>query len=400
MSDPATALLERTNALLDAFNSHPLKSTHLTSQVPVRTSTTTATTGFGSNALHGTTDNLTRLTTAGDQTGMSDEGLVVDPTNRERAHDDLKEFKDRVSNLKFAYLEYNARTEFLKHVFLELDENDKILEISQAEIAKVGAEKNRVKAELKVKKERCRELEGLIQHEAEQLEAPLKRKREEAEYAQKLVRECEAMETEIAMLKNKRSPTERMTLSQAADAADAQLADLTTLGQRTIAAERELKELRPVIKSAKLSNERCSNLVAQLEREKKDREDKGEQDEAAEKGCEWVENASKLYKSILGISDTYSLGSGASPRELRIEWFESRTANASGSKGTGTVALSGKGAGAEGTNRILAVELDKAGKFSGAKLVDSSENIQDLVDLYVPPQDVRSFVREVRARIG
>lgn len=38
--------------------------------------------------------------------------------------------------------------------------------------------------------------------------AELSRRTEEAEHAARLLRECEAMETEIAMLKNKRSPTE------------------------------------------------------------------------------------------------------------------------------------------------------------------------------------------------
>jgi hypothetical protein len=36
----------------------------------------------------------------------------------------------------------------------------------------------------------------------------MRKRREEAEYASRLARECEAMETEIAMLKNKRTPTE------------------------------------------------------------------------------------------------------------------------------------------------------------------------------------------------
>ena len=36
----------------------------------------------------------------------------------------------------------------------------------------------------------------------------MRKRKAEAEHAARLVQECEAMETEIAMLKNKRSPTE------------------------------------------------------------------------------------------------------------------------------------------------------------------------------------------------
>lgn len=82
---------------------------------------------------------------------------------------------------------------------------------------------------LRRKKERFAELENLIRKEAEQLEEresilplhyqqpilirsinelAMRKRREEAEYAARLSKECEAMETEIAMLKNKRSPTE------------------------------------------------------------------------------------------------------------------------------------------------------------------------------------------------
>jgi len=93
----------------------------------------------------------------------------------------------------------------------------------------VAKERNELKMSLRRKKERFASLEELIRKEAEQLEeresvssfcfalesaayvrtfAAMRKRREEAELAAKLSKECEAMETEIAMLKNKRSPTE------------------------------------------------------------------------------------------------------------------------------------------------------------------------------------------------
>jgi len=81
-----------------------------------------------------------------------------------------------------------------------------------------------------------------------------------------------------------------MTLDQALSTVDSQLSQITEYGQRTIEAEKEMKEqLRPRIKQAKLGNERLSNTVGGLEREKREREEKGGGgiDERAEGGCEW-----------------------------------------------------------------------------------------------------------------
>lgn len=97
-------------------------------------------------------------------------------------------------------------------------------------IGETAAQQAQEKLELKQRKQRVGELEQLIRREAEALEAgsscrrpaltgsqsgslilqhaELNRKTQHAELADRLMRECEAMETEIAMLKNKRSPSE------------------------------------------------------------------------------------------------------------------------------------------------------------------------------------------------
>jgi chromosome segregation ATPase len=82
-------------------------------------------------------------------------------------------------------------------------------------------------------------------------------------------------------------------LEQALSTVDSQVSQISEYGQRTIEAEKELKELRPRIKQAKLANERLSNTVGGLEREKREREEKGGGiDERAEQGCEWSVNHS------------------------------------------------------------------------------------------------------------
>lgn len=65
--------------------------------------------------------------------------------------------------------------------------------------------------------------------------------------------------------------------------------------------------MRPKIKQAKLANERLSNTVGGLEREKREREEKGGGiDERAEQGCEW------LVVPLFAISETKTL----TPAEL------------------------------------------------------------------------------------
>lgn len=68
---------------------------------------------------------------------------------------------------------------------------------------------------------------------------------------------------------------------------DQQVSQISEYGQRKIEAEKELKELRPQIKLVKLANERLSNSVGALEREKREREKRGDDiDGRAEQGCE------------------------------------------------------------------------------------------------------------------
>ncbi|GAA5987806.1 hypothetical protein JCM5350_005370 [Sporobolomyces pararoseus] len=375
-ADPSTALLERTNALLDQYSTHTFSAEKYSSAIPLKSLAAYSNTGGG-----GHTENLTRTTSGAgglyDQTGVSDEGLVMVQEDRSRTKEDLKEFKDRISTLKFAYLDQNARSEFLRHLIGVLDEEGKPVKITKEDNQNIGKsplfhERNELKMSLRRKKERFAELENLIRKEAEQLEEPMRKRREEAEYAARLSKECEAMETEIAMLKNKRSPTERITLDQALSTVDSQVSQISEYGQRAIEAEKELKELRPKIKQAKLANERLSNTVGGLEREKREREEKGGGiDERAEQGCEWIENATKLYKSLLGIEETYT--SGSSPASIVIS-FNAIKGNVGG-------------------KRSLSILLGPDGRMTGAKLIDSSQSIQDLVDFYLPSQDIKGMNR-------
>ncbi|BGP15866.1 hypothetical protein JCM10213_005648 [Rhodosporidiobolus nylandii] len=366
-ADSNTALFDRTNALLGAFASTTFKGQELASLVPVRDLTKLQ------SQQH--TENLTRWTQdVTGLTGASDSGLVMDSGDKGRAVEDLKVFKDHVSTLKFAYLESNARLGFVSHVM----NAEGYQPIPNEENQNIENMKFEAKAELKQKKQQAAELEALIRAEAEALEQQLTRRTQEAEHAARLLRECEAMETEIAMLKNKRSPTERLTLEQATAIVEEQEEEMRAIHKREKECEEEMKGLKPRIKASKINIERQSHTVKQLKREQDERDAKGVQDERAEEACEWLDTTMELYKNLLGIHNAYAVGSP--PRELVFEY--------------------GPASAEKGDLRKLSIKLDADGKMKGAKLVDSTENIQDLVQAHLPSQDIRSLVQEVRVRIG
>ncbi|KWU46207.1 hypothetical protein RHOSPDRAFT_32203 [Rhodotorula sp. JG-1b] len=343
-TDSNTALFDQTKQLLATFTQHAFESHRLASSVPVRDLGRLAQYHGSLGGGNGNTENYTRWTQgATDLTGVSgvsDEGLIMDAGDRGRATEDLKLFKEHISDLKFAYLESNAKLEFVNHIL-------------------------NPEGYQPVVKEAIDELE-------------LNRKTRQAELADQLMRECEAMETEIAMLKNKRSPSERLTIEQISATLEAQDNELVSIGQRTKQCEDEMKSLKPKIKSSKINIERFSQTAKQLRREQEERDAKGMQDERAEKGCEWIDTTMALYKSLLGIHNAYAIGSP--PTAMMLEFGPPKAD--------------------KGSLRRLRIDLGGDGRMSGAELLDSSDEIQDLVQTYLPAQDVRSLVQEVRTRFG
>ncbi|PRQ76054.1 hypothetical protein AAT19DRAFT_13076 [Rhodotorula toruloides] len=370
-TDSNTALFEQTKALLTTFAQHPLESTRLVSSIPVRDL---------SHLAHrqNDTENYTRWTQGATDvtavTGVSEDGLLMDSADRERIGEDLRLFKEYISNLKFAYLESCAKLEFVNHI-LDADGYKPVLKEENDQLEERRAQ---AKAALKERKQRVNELEALIRSEAEALDQELQRRTREAEHADRLMRECEAMETEIAMLKNKRSPTERLTIDQIAQTLEAQELELVQIGQRTKQCDDEMKTLKPRIKASKISIERYSNTAKQLRREQEERDAKGVQDERAEKGCEWIDTTATLYKSLLGIHNAYAVGSP--PSALVFEY--------------------GSAQAEKGDLRRLNVEMGPDGKMVDAKILASSDDISDIVQAHLASQDVRALVQEVRTRFG
>ncbi|KAM0787753.1 hypothetical protein ACM66B_003810 [Microbotryomycetes sp. NB124-2] len=360
-----TALVDRTNALLHTFTQHSFKAHDLKAAVPVRHAAT---------MQH--TDNLTRLTAAdatSNMTGLTsntDSGLIMDPDDKDRAVHDLRGYKDFVSTLKFAYLESNIKLQFVAHI----TDKDGPKQITLEDNDKLERERLHTKAVLKERKKRAAELESAIRAEADKLGKRLDHREEQALAAANLLQECEAMEAEIAMLKNKRPPTERVTIDEALAIQDDQLAKMAQIGPKTTATMEQISAAKSSIKASKGQIERLEVQKRDMRREQEDRELKGTRDEKAEEACRWITSATSLFSTLLGIRTAYAVGSP--PSEMIIEY--DRTA---------------------GDTRTLSIKYGPGGKFIGASLVNSSEDIQDIVREYLPSQDLRSLVQEVLARI-
>ncbi|KAG0667165.1 hypothetical protein C6P46_002577 [Rhodotorula mucilaginosa] len=170
-TDSNTALFDQTKQLLATFTQHAFESHRLASSVPVRDLGRLAQYHGTLGGGNGNTENYTRWTQgATDLTGVSgvsDEGLIMDAGDRGRATEDLKLFKEHISDLKFAYLESNAKLEFVNHI-LNPEGYQPVVKEAIDELASQQAQE---KLELKQRKLRVAELEQLIRQEAEALEA-------------------------------------------------------------------------------------------------------------------------------------------------------------------------------------------------------------------------------------
>jgi hypothetical protein len=50
--------------------------------------------------------------------------------------------------------------------------------------------------------------------------------------------------------------------------------------------------------------------------------------------------------------------------------------------------------------RTLSIELGEGGRMTGAKLLESATRVDDIVAAYLPSQDLRMMVQEIRTRIS
>ncbi|SGY45367.1 BQ5605_C001g00277 [Microbotryum silenes-dioicae] len=380
-------LVDRTNAALNLLNEHAFKAHELKVSVVLRSSTQRDATSLF---------DATNLTGYGDD----DLGLVMDPDDKLSAVRDLKAFKDSVSALKFACLESNTKVFFVENVldpqgpkFVSLEENDALGKQSPSRsMFSEYRQRQRLqsKIELKERKTRAIELEEQIRSEADVLDGRqsdracaarsmhpsqgLRQTEEDAMVASKLLRECEEMEREIAFLKNKRSAADRITIDEAFAQLEAHDGEIVEIGTKIRDAEAKLPRTKSAIKTAKGKLDQLKMVNREMSKELEERQAKGTRDERAEEGCRWITNTTALYSSLMGIRSAYSVGAPPTDMILELETTE-------------------------GNVRALKIEYGPDGRMRGASLVDSSDDIEDLVEARLQSQDVRSLVQDVRARI-
>ncbi|KAM0752228.1 hypothetical protein T439DRAFT_324295 [Meredithblackwellia eburnea MCA 4105] len=342
-------LIERTNRYLATLNSHSFKSDQLKQQAPLR------------------------FTDINNITGVSDDGLVMDPDDKDKVNEDLMAFKKTVSRLKFAYLESNLKLAFAEHI----TEKDGPKLVPVQDIDRAEQERVAMKEELRAKKREAAELEALIREESEILEKRMQGSKENGQLAARLLRESEEMELELTMLKNKRTPMQRITIEEAQVLSDEQMVQFGKYGPEGQAIASETKATTQQIRQYKIQIDKLDVAKRELKKELDEREAKGKRDERAEKGCRWITASTALYSSIMGIRSAEVMGSP--PSEIRIV-YDSPHGN-------------------EGDYRALSIKVAEDGKMEGATLLDSSDDIQDIVQAHLKGQDVTSMILEVQARI-
>lgn len=313
-------------------------------------------------------------------------GLVVDPDDREKAQQDLTAFKEYISSLKFAYLESDMKLRFVSHVL----DKDGCKPVSQTDTNQSDEQRASTKAALRERKARAQELERLIRQQAVALDGKVQKVNADAAEAAQLLRECDEMDNEITLLKSKRPhPVERTTIEEARALCDEQLNKMSQCGPALVKAEANVKETKARLRSLKHDVEKMTREVRELQREDDDRRAKGFRDERAEADCQWIAIANDVYNAAIGIksvsirSANGSLVSSAASQqgsEIVVDYLHDD----------------------ESTDvRTLSISIDPTSNtFTGAKLVNSSIDISDIVDECLPRQAIRTLVQEVRSRIS
>lgn len=91
-----------------------------------------------------------------------------------------------------------------------------------------------------------------------------------------------------------------------------------------------------------------------------------------------ITHSTAFYTALQGIKSSSSIGSPAT--EMRLVY---------------DIGLNSKE-----DERTLSIELGEDGRMTGAKLLESATRIDDIVAAYLPSQDLRMLVQEVRTRIS
>lgn len=349
-SPKTVALKESTNQMLATFQAHQFKLSELESIVPTREPTERY---------------------SQDQTGNSENGLMMDSSDKEKIKEDLAAYKGFVSELKFAFLEMKSKQEYVKHII----DSAPAITIAQTDAAE--KERLRTKAQLKERKSRARQIEQLLRAEGDLLESNLEKRHEQAALTASLVRECESMEMEINQLRNKRNTADRMTIAEATQLCDDQCTQLTTFASQSAAATHGIKETKPLIGSRKRAIEKLESGKNALLKEEDEWRRRGANDERTEEGCRWTMASTAFYQSLLGIKSATSMGSP--PNEIRLVYSA--------------------GEGVNEDERTLSIVLDGSGRMIGASLIESAIAIDDIVEAGLINQDMQTLVQEVRSRI-
>ncbi|WVR05241.1 hypothetical protein IAU60_002253 [Kwoniella sp. DSM 27419] len=301
-------------------------------------------------------------------TNSSDSVMMLDPSNPVLVREEMESQKEFFRRLKFTYLEQEAKRHFLSSIMG--DEPQQVQPGENEERELINAKK---KAELKATKASIEEMRQMTIKWAEENAAKHAKTSKQLAEAQVLQKQIRDMELELARIKATNPPENRMTLTQATETYDAQVAQIQQLNDQMAATQSEQESAS--IELAKVAKE-VQRLGREREREearaKEVREGREAGDTKVDEICRWYTSSMAFYRSLLGIRSVKAV----SENELHLEYDVDQ----------GPVTL------------VLMFE-DQTKRLADATLTGSDTDISEVLETAKGNNDVPGFIADVLVRL-
>ncbi|KAN0063360.1 hypothetical protein ACQY0O_004526 [Thecaphora frezii] len=224
---------------------------------------------------------------------------------------------DYFRKLKFIYLEQETKMRFLADVQDDIENGTEATVYSAAEVAERERTAKSLKSQLVEAKSLVRSLRAKVDAAAEKLVEPWQQVEQDSKEAEKLVKEIGDMELELAKIRAQShgkgnvaaiaGKEGSLTTAEAEEVCDAQIQEMTTLEERTTAAQQAIektkKELVASLKSLDRLNAERSAAEKYAAEAKLGMGRDGGRDLETERLCASHTTTLALLKSLLGLEE-------------------------------------------------------------------------------------------------
>ncbi|GFZ46197.1 hypothetical protein JCM24511_04444 [Saitozyma sp. JCM 24511] len=309
----------------------------------------------------------------------SDSAMALDPGNPTIIGPEMEAQKDHFRRLKFNYLEQEAKRNFLFSI--TGDEPQGVQPGENEALEQSNAEK---KAALKAYKAHIDEMRGETIELAKSNAArnpEIKSRFAEAQALQKSIRD---MELELARIKAKHPPENRLTVPQANEILDQQINDIERLTEEISTTGKKVDVAREEVSRTAKEVQRLGREREREEaRAKEVREGREAGDTKVDELCQWLSSSIATYRKLMGIRSVRASVDG--PQQLlHIEYEVTPAGNSKEPVGVATLVSRFDGA----TRRL-----------ANAQLQGSDMNIEEAVNVAKRGNDVPGLVADVLMRL-